>query len=65
MLFLICLYISSRALSKVFEHRNFVVRYQRETNHITVAKVAPMVTMDIGRNINIHNQFYYIQRNEI
>ena len=33
MLFLICLYISSRALSKAFEHRNFVVRYQRETNH--------------------------------
>ena len=33
-LFLICLYISSRALSKVFEHRNFVARYGRETNHI-------------------------------
>ena len=33
-LFLICLYISSRALSKVFEHRNFVARYRRETNHI-------------------------------
>ena len=40
-LFLNCLYISSRALSKVFEHRNFVARYQRETNHITVAGVAP------------------------
>ena len=39
MLFLIFLYISSRALSKAFEHRNFVARYQRETNHITVAKV--------------------------
>ena len=25
--------ISSRALSKTFEHRNFVARYQRETNH--------------------------------
>ena len=45
-LFLICLYISSRALSKAFEHRNFVARYQRETNHITVAKVASRVTMD-------------------
>ena len=44
-LFLICLYISSRALSKAFEHRNFVARYQRETNHITVAKVACLVTM--------------------
>ena len=31
---LICLYISSHALSKVFEHRNFVARYGRETNHI-------------------------------
>ena len=38
MLFLICLYISSRALSKAFEHRNFVARYQRETDHITVEK---------------------------
>ena len=28
----ICLYISSRALSRAFEHRNFVARYQRETN---------------------------------
>ena len=46
MLFLICLYISSRALSKAFEHRNCVARYQRETNHITVAKVACLVTMD-------------------
>ena len=45
-LFLICLYISSRALSNAFEHRNFVARYQRETNHITVAKVACLVTMD-------------------
>ena len=45
-LFLICLYISSRALSKAFEHRNFVARYQRETNHITVTKVASLVTMD-------------------
>ena len=44
--FLICIYISSRALSKVFEYRNFVARYQRETNHITVAKVAPLVTID-------------------
>ena len=33
-LFLICLYISSHALSKVFEHRNFVKQYQVETNHI-------------------------------
>ena len=33
MLFLICLYISSRALSKAFEHRYFVARYQRETDH--------------------------------
>ena len=33
-LLLDCLYISSRALSKVFEHRNFVARYQWETNHI-------------------------------
>ena len=53
--------ISSRALSKAFEHRNFVARYQREKkyNHITVAKVACLVTMDasynIGRNIHIHN----------
>ena len=45
-LFLICLYISSRALSKAFEHRNFVARHQRETNHITVAKVASLVTID-------------------
>ena len=45
-LFLICLYISSRALSKAFELRNFVARYQRETNHTTVAKVASLVTMD-------------------
>ena len=28
-LFLICLYISSRDLSKVFEHRNFVAQYQK------------------------------------
>ena len=26
-LFFICLYISSRALSKAFEHRNFVARF--------------------------------------
>ena len=45
LLFLICLYISSRALSKAFEHWNFVARYQQETNHITVAKVAGLVTM--------------------
>ena len=38
--FLICLYLSSRALSKAFEHRNFVARYQRETNNTTAAKVA-------------------------
>ena len=42
-LFLICLYISSRALSEAFEHRNFVARYQRETNN---AEVASLVTMD-------------------
>ena len=40
-LFLICLYISSRALSKVFEHRNFVARYRWETNHFVFAKVSP------------------------
>ena len=40
-LFFICLYISSRALSKAFEHRNSVARYQRETNHITVRKLRP------------------------
>ena len=34
LLSLICLYISGRALSKVFEHRNFVACYRRETNHI-------------------------------
>ena len=45
-LFFICLYISSRALSKAFEHRNFVARYQRETSHITVEKVPCLVTMD-------------------
>ena len=45
-LFLICRYISSRALSKAFEHRNFVARYQQETSHITVAKVVSLVTMD-------------------
>ena len=33
-LFFICLYSSSRALSKVFEHRNSVARYGRETNYI-------------------------------
>ena len=38
--FLICLYVSSRALSKAVEHRNFVARYQRETNNTTIAKVA-------------------------
>ena len=43
-LFLICLYISSRALSKAFEQRNFIARYQKETNHVTVARVAPLVT---------------------
>ena len=56
MLFLICLYISSRALSKAFEHRNFVARYQRETNHITVAKVASLVTIAY----NIVETFIYI-----
>ena len=30
----------------MFEHRNFIARYQRETNHITVARDAPLVTMD-------------------
>ena len=48
LLFLICLYISNRALSKAFEHRNFVACYQRETNHITVAKVASLVTMGVS-----------------
>ena len=61
-LFLICLYISSRVLSKEFEHRDFVARYQRETNHITVAKIAPLVTMEASlqycRNIHIHNKLY-------
>ena len=46
LLFLICHYISSRALSKAFEHRNFVARYQQETSRITVAKVVSLVTMD-------------------
>ena len=50
-------YISSHALAKVFEHRNFVALYQRETNHITVARVAPLVTRmlayNIGRNIQL------------
>ena len=45
-LFLICLYISSSALSKAFEHRNFVLRCQRETNHNAVVKVVSLVTMD-------------------
>ena len=45
-LLLLCLYVSSRALSKVFEHGNFVACCQWETNHITVAKVAPLVTID-------------------
>ena len=40
-LFLICHYISSRALSKVFEHRNFVARYRRETNHICESFAPP------------------------
>ena len=46
MLILICPNISSRALSRVFEHRNVVARCQREIHHITVAKVAPLVTID-------------------
>ena len=50
-LFLICLYISSRALSKAFEHRNFVARYQRETNHITVEKSC--VPGNYGRKLTI------------
>ena len=50
MLFLICLYISSRALSKAFEHRNFVAHYQRETNHITVAGCVPG---NYGRKLTI------------
>ena len=33
-LFLICLYISSHALSKVFEHRNFIGCYRWEANRI-------------------------------
>ena len=49
-LFLICLYISSRALSKAFEHRNFIARYQRETNHITVASCMPG---NYGRKLTI------------
>ena len=50
-LFLICLYISSRALSKAFEHRNFVARYQRETDHITVEKSC--VPGNYGRKLTI------------
>ena len=61
-LLLICLYISSRALSKLFEHRNFVARYQKEINHIAVAKVAPTLAYNIGRNINIH--INYINKTE-
>ena len=69
-LFLICLYISSRALSKVFEHKNFVARYRRETNHICESS-APLVTMDarlaynIGRNIHIHNKLFYLLRQKM
>ena len=70
MLFLICFYISSRALSKVFEHRNFVARYRRETNHICES-FAPLETMDarlaynIGRNIHIHNKLFYLLRQKM
>ena len=59
MLFLICLYISSRALSKAFEHRNFVARYQRETDHITVEKSC--VPGNYGRKLTIFVEtFIYI-----
>ena len=60
MLLLICLYISSRALSKAFEHRNFVARYQRETNHNIVAKVASLVTMDANLQYWSKNSYTYI-----
>ena len=51
----------SRVLSKVFEHRNFAAHYRRETNHFTVARVAPLVTMKASmqywpkRLIHIYN----------
>ena len=50
-LFLVRLHISSRALSKAFEYRNFVARYQRETDHITVEKSC--VTGNYGRKLTI------------
>ena len=55
MLFLICLYISSRALSEAFEHRNFVARYQRET-----LRVASLVIMDASLQYWSKQTFIYI-----
>ena len=63
-LFLICLYISSRALAMVFEHRNFVARYQRETNHITVARVAARVSMDADLQYWSKHSHRYISKTE-
>ena len=37
--------ISVGLISRVFEHSNFATRCRRETNHITVARVAPLVAM--------------------
>ena len=59
-----------RVSSKAFGYRYFAARYQRETSHITVAEVAPLITMDASlqywRNSHIHNElYYYIQSNEI
>ena len=68
-LFLICLYISSRALSKVFEHRNFVARYRRETKYLR--KFRSLVTMDarlaynICRNFHKHNKLFYLLRQKM
>ena len=64
-LFLICLYISSHALSKVFEHRNFVARYRRETNHICESFAPPPPPPPPGRNIHIHNKLFYLLRQKM
>ena len=69
-LFLICLYISSRALSKVFEHKKFC-RVLSTGNQSYLRKFRSLVTMDarlaynIGRNIHIHNKLYYLLRQKM
>ena len=63
-MFLICLYTSSHALFKVFEHRNFFACYQRETNHITVVRVAPQVTMDANLQYWLKHSYRYISKAE-